>query len=656
MSEEQQQGFLSALLESVEDGIVACDARGIITVFNHAARKFHGLDEAPIQPERWAEYYDLYLPDGRTLMKTEEVPLYRALRGEIVRNVEMVIAPKNGVRRTLLASGRAIYGTGGEKLGAVVVMRDFTELKATHEALQHESRLIEALMDNIPDAVYFKDTEGRFTRVNRHAPYRNNSSPADVVGKTDFDFFVEEHARAAREDELRIITTGRPIVDKEEREVYPDGSFTWLSTTKVPIFDEAGRVTGIAGISRDITERKLAEEARLALVREQAARAEAEAAGRLKDEFLSTLSHELRTPLTAILGWAKLLCGGLVEDEARASAAEIIARSAETQARLIDDLLDVSRIVTGKLSLDLQPTPLAPVVEAAVNTIRPAAEAKEISLRASLDPEAGQVSGDPVRLQQVVWNLLSNAVKFTPRGGRVEVSLMRRGAQVEIVVTDTGAGIGPEFLPHVFESFRQADQSTTRKYGGLGLGLAIVRHLVEAHGGTVRVESEGEGRGATFAVSLPLVSARVEEAPARRGNAAATRPERLDGLKVLVVDDEADTRELLRVGLGQYGAEVVTAGSAREALAAVERERPAVLVSDIGMPGEDGYDLIREVRALDARGGEELPAIALTAYARAEDRQRALAAGYQFHIPKPVEMSELASAVASLMKVTDEAG
>ena len=654
---ERQQGFIDALLENVEDAIVACDSAGVLTVFNHAARRLHGLEQRPITADNWADYYDLYLPDGRTPMRKEEVPLYRALQGERVRDVEMVVAPKGGAPRTVLASGAAIRGPGGEKLGAVVVMRDFTERKAAQEALRRESTLLHALMDNIPDAIYFKDTESRFTRVNRHAPYRGGNAPEEVVGKTDFDFFVEEHARAAYDDEQRVMRTGVPLVDKEEKETYTDGSITWLSTTKVPILDEGGRVTGLVGISRDISERKRAEEARLELAREQAARAEAEAANRLKDEFLATVSHELRTPLTAILGWAKLLADGQVSPERAADAFGAIYRNARTQAQLIDDLLDVSRVITGKLRIEVAPVNLAAVVEAAAAVVRPAAEAKGVTLRTRLDGESLTINGDPARLQQVVWNLLSNAVKFTHAGGRVEARVRRAGSQMEVSVSDTGQGIETEFLPYVFERFRQADVGTTRRHGGLGLGLAIVRHLVELHGGTVNAESEGEGRGSTFTVRLPVRAVRpaeptapdAEQQPARReAFEAPDATHALGGLKVLVVDDEADARRLLTEVLARRGAEVLTAASAGEALEMLQAWRPHVLLCDVGMPDGDGYELIRRVRELPLERGGRTPAAALTAYAGPADRQRALASGFQLHVAKPVEPAELAAAVASL--------
>jgi PAS domain S-box-containing protein len=405
-------------------------------------------------------------------------------------------------------------------------------------------------------------------------------------------------------------------------------------------------------------ERKWVEEERTRLLSsEQEARQEAESANRLKDEFLATISHELRTPLTAILGWAHLLRAGHLDGTSGNHALETIERNARAQAQLIDDLLDVSRIITGKLRLDVRQIDPASFIESAIESLHPAAEAKDIRVQKVMDTGVVSVAGDPARLQQVVWNLLSNAIKFTPKGGRVQVRLERVNSHLEIVVSDTGVGIKAEFLPHVFDRFRQADQATTRQHGGLGLGLAIVRHLVELHGGTIQAESAGEEHGATFTVRLPIVPVYQKENFAERVHPAASDtlpsfecPEKLDGLKILVVDDESDTRELLRVGLEHCGAEVLVAGSAKEALEAIETSRPEILISDIGMPDEDGYELIKKVRALPAGRGGKTPAIALTAYARTEDRLRALRSGYQMHMPKPVELAELVAVITSLVQ------
>jgi signal transduction histidine kinase/CheY-like chemotaxis protein len=394
----------------------------------------------------------------------------------------------------------------------------------------------------------------------------------------------------------------------------------------------------------------------------ESSREAAEAASRSKDEFLATVSHELRTPLNAILGWAQLLMSDGADAQRRERGLETIVRNAKLQSQLIDDLLDVSRIVSGNMRLDVQPTGLVTVIDAAVAAVGPAAEAKQITLRKVLDPLAGPVSGDPARLQQVVWNLLSNAVKFTPKEGKVEVRLERVNSHLEIIVADNGIGISPEFLPQVFDRFRQLDSSTTRHYGGLGLGLAIVRHLVELHGGTVRVESPGPGQGTTFVVLLPLSIAHLSSADRRRVHPQAglgpSDPCRDDptldlrGIRVLVVDDEPDARETLQQILEHCNAEVATASSAREALDLLPRWRPHVLLSDIGMAGEDGYDLIRQVRALPAESGGQTPAAALTAFARGEDRLRTLHAGFQLHVPKPVDIRELAAVVASLARGT----
>ncbi|HYP26574.1 MAG TPA: PAS domain S-box protein [Blastocatellia bacterium] len=390
------------------------------------------------------------------------------------------------------------------------------------------------------------------------------------------------------------------------------------------------------------------------LEREQAARADAEEANRAKDEFLATVSHELRTPLNAILGWSHMLRFNDFDEETRLRALETIERNAKSQAQIIEDILDVSRIITGRLRLDVRAIDLSAVIESAINSIRPASGAKEIRITSVLDRLAGPVSGDQNRLQQVVWNLLSNAVKFTPRGGHVQVRLERTNSHVEIIIADTGQGINPEFLPYVFDRFRQADSSTTRRHGGLGLGLAIVRHLVEMHGGTVHVRSAGEGRGATFTVKLPLVAVHPK-LPALEvsgtdssGLSEVVSLPSLEGLRLLAVDDEPDTREMLTASLAYCGADVKAAASVVEALALIDEWRPHVIISDIEMPGADGYELIRRLRSRPPEQGGNTPAVALTAYARVEDRMRALSSGFQMHVAKPVEPTELAVVVANL--------
>src|SRR5262245_23132532 len=386
------------------------------------------------------------------------------------------------------------------------------------------------------------------------------------------------------------------------------------------------------------------------LAREQDARRSAEDANRLKDEFLSNVSHELRTPLTAINGWALMLRAGRLDSAQSQRALETIVRSARSQTQLIDDLLDISRIIAGKMRLNVAQLMLGAVINAAIDTARPAAEAKGISLSVLIDPAAEAVSGDEERLQQVVWNLLSNAVKFAPVGGRVELRLERADSHVEIVVADNGQGIRPEFLPYIFERFRQEDSGTSRKQGGLGLGLAIVSQIVELHGGTVRVASEGLGKGATFTVGLPISAVRsvspaeLRDKPAR-ARLAPENPPPLEGVRVLFVDDDADARALITAMLSQGGVEVRTADSAVEALAACDEWRPDIIISDIGMPEEDGYMLMEKLRAREFERGGHIPAIALTAYGRREDRRRALSAGYESHVPKPVEPAELLAAV-----------
>lgn len=406
---------------------------------------------------------------------------------------------------------------------------------------------------------------------------------------------------------------------------------------------------------RDINARKRVEEEHNLLLEDaQAAHAEADTANGIKDEFLALLSHELRTPLTSILGWSDLLSTGGLDEAASTRALEIIVRNARAQRQLIDDLLDISRIITGKLRLDVRPVELAPMIEAVVDSVRPAADARSISLQTVLDSKISTISGDQDRLQQIVWNLLTNAIKFTSKGGHIKVRLERVRSHFEITVNDTGQGIAPEFLPHVFDRFRQSDSSSTRRHGGLGLGLSIVRQLVELHGGTVTAESPGDGEGSTFKVRLPVRSVTDEASDAKRTRpmiADNTPPDRqpsLKGLRVLVVDDDPDSRELVTAVLTGRGAEVVALGSAIEALEVMERQKFDVLVSDIGMPLMDGYGLISKIRQLPAERGGTIPAAALTAYAGTEDRRRVISAGYQMHIPKPVEPARLTTVVASL--------
>jgi signal transduction histidine kinase/ActR/RegA family two-component response regulator len=450
----------------------------------------------------------------------------------------------------------------------------------------------------------------------------------------------------------------RAPYDIDYRTVSPDGRCVkWIRATGRGFYDNDGNPIRFDGITIDVTERVAAQLERDRLLEsERAARAEVERASRMKDEFLATLSHELRNPLNAILGWSQLLRSAQLPPEEVSEGIEIIERNARAQTQIIEDLLDMSRIISGKVRLDVRQIDLAAVVRNAIETVKPAADAKGIRIRPVLDPAAGPVSGDPNRLQQVFWNLLNNAVKFTPKGGSVQVVLQRINSHLEVSVVDSGEGIPEEFLPHVFDRFRQADATTTRRHGGLGLGLAIVRQLVELHGGSVRALSEGRGKGATFLVALPLASvhARAQPPRERRHPAAASVEVPTDAcadianLRILIVDDEPDSRALLRRLLEDCDAHVVDAPGAEQAYHLVKATQPDVIISDIGMPDEDGFSFIRRVRALSAEQGGVIPAIALTAYARAEDRINVVMAGFQHHLAKPVEAAELIAVVASL--------
>jgi len=553
-----------------------------------------------------------------------------------------------------------VFDRDGVFTGAVYILADITDRRQAEEALRASEERFRLLLENVEDyAIFFLDIQGRILRWSTGAEHILGYREAEVLTKPNSIIFIpEDLEQGADKQELEgALKEGR--TEDERWHVRKDGSRFWGSGIVTLLRDGTGQPRGFSKILRDFTERKRAEDERAQLLaREQEARAQAEAANRMKDEFLATLSHELRSPLNAMLGWTRLLNTRKFDEATTARAMETIERSARSQAQLVEDLLDVSRIIQGKLRLNVCPVELASVIQSASDTVRPAAEAKEIQLQTILDPAAGPIAGDSDRLQQVVWNLLSNSIKFTPKGGCVYVRLERVNSHVEITITDTGQGINPDFVPYVFDRFRQADSSITRTYSGLGLGLAIVRHLVELHGGTVRADSEGEGKGATFTVKLPLMPIRIEVNNPKRvhptvgdGVPFESAPS-LAGIRVIVVDDEADSREFIVALLEQCGAQVTAVASAREAIEAVSQVKADVLVSDIGMPEEDGYSLIRKVRTLSAEQGGKIPAVALTAYARAEDRTRAIAEGFQMHIPKPVEPAELATVVASLAKIT----
>jgi len=509
-----------------------------------------------------------------------------------------------------------------------------------------------AIVESSDDAIISTDLRGAIRSWNHGAERLYGYIEAETIGK-QVSILIPPQRRYDESRILESIKKGERISHYETVRRRKDGIDIDVSLTASPIQNRAGDVIGMSKTARDITWRKHVEEERERLLaRESEARSEAEEANRLKDEFLATISHELRSPLNAILGWARLLRDPEVRETQLERALEIIERNSQAQARLIEDLLDVSRIVSGKLSVQMRPLTMNSTAQGVVADMLPVAEAKGIDLRLIEDEEI-KLIGDSDRLQQVVWNLLSNAIKFTPEGGRIEVELKRAGERAELRISDTGRGISPEFLPYIFDRFRQATRTDARARAGLGLGLTIVRYIVEAHGGSVMADSAGVGRGATFICKFPLAGAIQESVPAverQRAQLEVSAEPSLKGIKVLVVDDDEDAREVLKAALNSFGAEVTTVTGGSQALDALASEKVDVLVSDINMPEIDGYELIRRVRAMDPEQIGRIPAVALTAYARAEDRVNALQAGYQAHVPKPVEPAELEIVLATLTK------
>ena len=651
--------LMRAMMESTADGILATDTQGRIRDLNTKLVEMWSL------PQELVEQRDIEKFRACVANKLKNP------QGYLARIAEIEASPGQSFDLLELANGRSIerHSAGisiGEKvLGRVWSFRDVTQRQESDLILHR----LASIVDNSEDAIVGKDLRSIVTSWNKAAERIFGYSAEEMIGSSIMRLIPPELQNEEKEILARI-RQGERYNHFDTIRLTKDGRRLHISLTISPIKDTHGIVVGASKIARDITDRKLAEEAlreaqRVAaaanaererlLASERAARSEAERTSRMKDEFLATLSHELRTPLNAVLGWANALRVGHPQPAELREGLEAIERNARAQAQMIDDLLDMSSIISGKVRLDVQRLDLPAIVAASIDTVRAGAVAKGVRLQVVIDPLNASISGDPARLQQVFWNLLNNAIKFTPKEGRVQVLLERVDSHVEVSVIDTGEGISPEFLPYIFDRFQQADASTTRRYGGLGLGLAIVKQLVELHGGTVRAKSAGLGKGATFIVSLPLII--LHPAPdewgrqhpqARLQDVPPLPTISLQNVTAMVIDDESDARLLLKRLLESAGAAVYLAASATDGLQQLLAKPVDVLICDIGMPDEDGFSLIRRIRALDDNHKSEVAAVALTAYARLEDRTEAIRAGFQNHLPKPVEPAELLAVVYSL--------
>lgn len=691
---EAAKYWLSAIIESADDAVISKTLDGIITTWNAGAQRIFGYtaEEAIGRP------VTMLIPDDHP----DEEPriLARIRSGERIEHYETVRVRKDGTLINISLTVSPIRDENNRIIGASKIARDITDKKRAEAAVREQTeiiatvnrlghtlaaeldlhKLVQAVTDaatEISDArfgAFFYNVQNE--KGESYMLYALSGVPHEAFAHFPMPRNTEIFGPTFRGEGTVLLEDVRKDPRYGKNSPYygmPEGHLPVASYLAVPVISRSGEVYGglffghpDAGVFTERAARIIEGIAATAAIAmdnaklyeaAKAARNAAEESSRLKEEFLATISHELRTPLNAILGWSNMLRSGKLQPEVTAKALDTIERNARAQAQLIEDLLDVSRIITGKLKMDVRPIDPASFTEAAVEAVQPAAEAKGVRLIKVIDTGAVSVPGDPVRLQQVVWNLLSNAVKFTPRGGKVHVHLSRVNSHVEIAVTDTGQGIPPEFLPHVFDRFRQAEQTVNRQHGGLGVGLAIVRHLVEMHGGSVAAASEGKDQGSIFTVRLPVSPVyQVDRAEGRIHPGAqhlllSPQPtDRLDQIKVLVVDDEEDTRDLLRAGLMDCGADVRVVSSANDALKALRDWNPDVLISDIGMPLVDGYEFIRQVRSLPSDSGGTIPAVALTAYARFEDRLKALKAGYEMHVPKPVELSELVTVILSLLR------
>jgi PAS domain S-box-containing protein len=625
-------------IEDIRDyAIFMMDPDGIVTNWNVGAQHILGYTEAEIVGKDGSKFFT---PEDRARNVPAKELTTAATMGRA--EDERWHMRRDGSRFWASGVVTAVRDQTGKLIGFSKVMRDMTE----RNKLTEERDRFFALSIDMLCIVHL---DGRFQRVNPAFHQVLGFSEEELLTMSIFELLHPDDLGTTI-SEYEGLTAGEPVTFMENRLRTKDGPYKWVAWSYFPVPED-----GLAfGVGRDMTElRQIHEVLRLRAE-------ELENANRVKDEFLATMSHELRTPLTSILGWSRLLQSNQLSDKEKERAVQVIQRNAEAQSNLIEDLLDVSRIITGKLKIESQPVSFASITEEAINSLRPAADAKKLQLETEIDPSAGPILGDPARLQQIVMNLLSNAIKFTQNGGRIDIRLERDDSCVRLEVKDTGVGIAPEHLPHIFERFRQVDSSNVRAHGGLGLGLAIVDYLVRQQAGIVSANSEGLGRGATFTVEFPLTSAEVIGSSFGTVQLFTEHPctvmeqvenfsdEKLKGLRILVVEDDADTQELLKTVLRQHGAEVVAEGSAASAFAQFERAKPDVIISDIAMGGENGYHLIKRIRSLRPAAGGHIPAIALTAYASAADRRRALLAGFQTHLAKPIEPDDLLAVILSL--------
>lgn len=636
----QEQLILAAIVSSTDDAIIGKDLCGVITSWNPAAERIFGYTAN----QAIGQSIGLIVPAH---LQQEEDDVLRHIRaGERIGHYETIRLAKSGSIVQISLTVSPIKTPDGTIVGASEIARDIAGTDHSHR----DALRLAAIVDSSEDAIVGKNLNSIVTSWNVAAEQMFGYAAAEIIGKS-VRLIIPDDRQHEEDDVLRRIRDGHRIEHFETIRCTKDGTLVPVSLTISPIRNERGVVIGMSKIARDISDRIRADEERRRLLEM------ARSANRLKDEFLATLSHELRTPLNAIVGYSRMLQAGmLATSEKQTNALETVVRNAASLTQIVEDVLDVSRIVSGKLRLNVQAVELSQIVREAVETSQPAADARGIRLDVIVDPQGTLVSGDPDRLRQVLWNLCSNAVKFSERGGHVEVRLERVNSHVEVTVTDTGIGIEPAFLPHLFERFSQADAGTSRVHSGLGLGLAITRHLVELQGGRISAHSDGLGHGSTFRIELPIRGVwpapgdEIRIHPAASDPAVPLRVPRLDGIRILVVDDDRDALALSREILEVTGATVTTADSGQDALNKLGKGIADVLIVDIGMPRMDGFELITRIRASGEAAIREIPAAALTAFARSEDRVRAMRSGFEVHLSKPIEPGELMAAAATLAR------